>query len=384
VTIGGQAYRAAAFTAPGFGRGRLHITVLETRTGHPRLLIAIILASALLLTVLCALYMSRVFQLERQADEARDRESQLRRVGQAFASGLDRDALLRVVVEAAVEGVGAQGGRASMRPMPGAPLNEWVRSGDLDGLEDALATAEAQALSSARTAESSETGAYALADPLRGSHGALQTVAVARRTPFTAAERDLFRDLAAQVGVAMENVGLHETMQAQAITDELTGLANHRRFQEAIDDEAERARRFGQPVALIMLDIDDFKAVNDTYGHQQGDVVLAEVARVLRARSRDIDSPARYGGEEFALILPQTDLEGAYHLAERVREGIEALRVPRNGAPGAEPLAVTASLGVAALPETASEARELLARADAALYEAKRAGKNNTVRAGRL
>jgi len=129
----------------------------------------------------------------------------------------------------------------------------------------------------------------------------------------------------------------------------------------------------------VMLDIDNFKSVNDTYGHQQGDRVLAEVARVLRERTREIDAPARYGGEELAVVLPQTDMEGAFNLAERVREGIEELALPLPDGSGT--MRVTASLGVAALPTHAHDARELLAKADAALYQAKRAGKNRTFRA---
>ena len=128
-----------------------------------------------------------------------------------------------------------------------------------------------------------------------------------------------------------------------------------------------------------MLDLDDFKQINDTYGHQQGDVVLREVARVLEDTSREIDEPARYGGEELAVALPQTDLDGAYNLAERVREGIEALEIPRLDGRGM--LKVTASLGVAALPDCAGSEQELIAAADAALYEAKHAGKNRTERA---
>ena len=143
--------------------------------------------------------------------------------------------------------------------------------------------------------------------------------------------------------------------------------------------EVERSKRFGQDVGLVLLDIDDFKRVNDTYGHQQGDVVLKEVARILRESCREIDEPARYGGEELAVVLPGTDLEGAYNLAERVREGIEALRLPVTGNGGA--LAVTASFGVAALPASANDMRGLVAAADEALYEAKRAGKNRTVSA---
>ena len=129
-----------------------------------------------------------------------------------------------------------------------------------------------------------------------------------RRSP--PAERELFAYLTSQAAVSVENVDLHETVQRQAVTDELTGLFNHRRFQEVMADEVERARRFGHEMGLIMLDIDNFKRVNDTYGHLQGDMVLREVARVLRESSREIDEPARYGGEEMAVALPQTDLDG--------------------------------------------------------------------------
>jgi diguanylate cyclase (GGDEF)-like protein len=147
-----------------------------------------------------------------------------------------------------------------------------------------------------------------------------------------------------------------------------------------MESEAERARRFDQEMGLVMLDIDNFKQVNDTYGHQCGDQVLAEVARVLRERTREIDAPARYGGEELAVVLPQTDLEGAYNLAERVRTGIEELELPIPNGNGS--LRVTASFGVASLPSLARDSRELLAKADAALYRAKREGKNRTFRAG--
>jgi diguanylate cyclase (GGDEF)-like protein len=128
-----------------------------------------------------------------------------------------------------------------------------------------------------------------------------------------------------------------------------------------------------------MLDLDDFKQINDTRGHQQGDQVLRDVAALLREYSREIDAPARYGGEELALILPQTDLEGAYQLAERLREGIETHQITMLD--GHAPLRVTASIGVAAFPDSANDAADLVAMADAALYNAKRAGKNKTVRA---
>ena len=318
-------------------------------------------------------------------DRQRERlEQSMRRIGESFASNLDRDALLEIVVRAAVDGVEAQGGRACVRPADTGPLEEHARAGTLNGIGDAVRAAESEVLASGVGGEAEVEGAYALAHPLHGADGTgvvLGLVSVARRgREFSSTERELFGYLAAQAAVSIENVGLHETVQRQAVTDELTGLFNHRRFQEAMESEAERARRFSQDLGLVMLDIDDFKKVNDTYGHQQGDMVLAEVARILRESSREIDAPARYGGEELAVVLPQTDLEGAYNLAERVRSGIAGLELPlpdRNGT-----LRVTASLGVAALPHGEGEPRDLLARADAALYEAKRSGKNKVVRAG--
>jgi diguanylate cyclase (GGDEF)-like protein len=126
-----------------------------------------------------------------------------------------------------------------------------------------------------------------------------------------------------------------------------------------------------------MLDIDDFKALNDTYGHQQGGTVLQKVASVVRENSRDAHSPARYGGDQLSPILPRTDLEGAHAIAERVRAAVEELRVPRTH--GAGVLPVTASVGVTAF--TAGHQDALIAEADTALYEAKRRGKNCTVSA---
>ena len=145
--------------------------------------------------------------------------------------------------------------------------------------------------------------------------------------------------------------------------------------------EVERAKRFGDEISLIMLDIDNFKRVNDTYGHMQGDLVLREVARVLRESSREIDEPARYGGEEMAVALPGTDLDGAYNFAERVRHAIEELELPL--IEGGGTLRVTASFGAAALERDNGEVDKdaLVAAADAALYRAKRSGKNRTVRA---
>jgi diguanylate cyclase (GGDEF)-like protein len=165
----------------------------------------------------------------------------------------------------------------------------------------------------------------------------------------------------------------------ESLTDDLTGLPNRRAFDDTFELRVRELQRLGGSLGLVLLDLDNFKSINDTFGHPQGDVVLREFARVLRETSREIDQPARYGGEEFALVLPGTDLQGAVELAERVRKGIEGLRIPLVDGSGS--LHVTVSCGVGSMPETAVEAPALVAAVDAALYEAKRSGKNKSVRA---
>jgi diguanylate cyclase (GGDEF)-like protein len=319
---------------------------------------------------------------ELQLERARLREA-IRRVGESFAKGLDRDALLKIVVQTAVDGVGADCGRAAVREGPQRGFEEVATQGDVDAFREAISAAEAAALEAGQVAETQLGEATALSHALRApdSGRVLGLISVARNgRTFSEPERELFSYLAKQTGVSIENVDLHETVRRQAVTDELTGLFNHRHFQEVMTTEVERARRFGDEVGLIMLDLDNFKRVNDSYGHMQGDLVLREVARVLKESSREIDEPARYGGEEMAVALPGTDLEGAYLFAERVRQRIEALRLPLIDGDGT--MRVTASFGAASLAGN-SEAKKdvLVAAADAALYRAKRSGKNRTVRA---
>jgi diguanylate cyclase (GGDEF)-like protein len=327
-------------------------------------------------------------QLEARLDDLRRERGRLqeaiRRVGESFARGLDRVGVLEIVVQTAVDGVGAASGRATMRRRADAPMDEVAQTGDPNAHHRALHAAEAAVMDAGEVAEISIGGTSALAAPLSATEGGdrvLAIVSVARADrPFTPQERELFSYLTSQAAVSVENVDLHETVQRQAVTDELTGLFNHRRFQEVMDVEVERARRYDQEMGLIMLDIDNFKRVNDTYGHLQGDMVLREVARVLRQSAREIDEPARYGGEEMAVALPQTDLDGAYRFAERVRQRIEALELPLLDGDGI--LRVTASFGAASLAAAPQSDKEgLVAAADAALYRAKRSGKNRTVKA---
>jgi diguanylate cyclase (GGDEF)-like protein len=330
---------------------------------------------------------SMAHQLETRLEELQRERTRLqeaiRRVGESFTKSLDRVGLLEIVVQTAVDGIGAACGRATIRRAGEDRMRQVALTGDPGDYVRALHAAEAAALDAGQIAEIELAGASALAAPLGSTEDgtAVGIVSVARGDRrFTPGERELFSYLTNQASVSVENVDLHETVQRQAVTDELTGLFNHRRFQEVMTTEVERARRYGQEMGLIMLDIDNFKRVNDTYGHLQGDEVLREVARVLRQSSREIDEPARYGGEEMAVALPQTDLEGAYRFAERVRRRIEALELPLFDGDGT--LRVTASFGAASLNSVHGDGKDaLVAAADAALYRAKRSGKNRTVRA---
>ena len=322
----------------------------------------------------------RLAELQRERARLQDA---IRRVGEGLTKGFDRVGMLEVVVQTSVDGTGASAGRASLRG-PEDKLDEIARAGDPAAFRRALHAAEAAVIDAGQVAEIQVGGASALAAPLGASEEGDQVigiVSVARGDrAFTAGERELFAYLTNQASVSVENVDLHETVQRQAVTDELTGLFNHRRFQEVMAIEVERARRYGHEMGLIMLDIDNFKTVNDRHGHLQGDMVLREVARVLRQSSREIDEPARYGGEEMAVALPQTDLEGAYQFAERVRRRIEALEFALPN--GSGKLRVTASFGVASLGAAGDTDKDaLVAAADGALYQAKRSGKNRTVRA---
>ncbi len=290
----------------------------------------------------------------------------IRRIGEAFASKLDRAALLDLMVQTAVEALDADHGRVGEIAWSGQPA--------LRAPVDVLSAAESSARTRGALGAVRAGRHVAIAHPLGGD----RTLAVARRgRPFSTEERALLGYLAQQTAVAMENLALHDALREQATRDELTGLANHRRFQQALAHETAVANRSGGPLALAIVDLDDFKAVNDTHGHLQGDVVLKSVAEVLRTISRVSDEPARYGGEELAVILPGTDLDGAHTVAEAIRAAVEKLEVEL---PGGGVLKVTVSIGVSALEGGATDPASLIDAADVALYEAKRGGKNRTVR----
>ena len=263
------------------------------------------------------------------------------RFGDALAATHDPYTLLPVIVESTVQATGAVGGRLLFD-------EHEIVSGDPDA------------------------GGRPLEIPLGGDE---RDTAVLLLMPvgddFTDEARERAYWLGKQASIALENARLHRRLARQAVTDGLTELANRRQFEEALESEVNRVERFGGSLALIFADLDDFKQVNDRYGHQAGDEVLRAFARVLRAALREIDLPGRFGGDEFAVLLPQTDGEGGREVAERLRQALAARPVQ---IPSRELLAVTASFGVASFPDAPTQAA-LLAAADEALYDAKASGK---------
>jgi diguanylate cyclase (GGDEF)-like protein len=285
----------------------------------------------------------------RELDAERGRvRATIARFGEALAATHDPYALLPVIAQNAVEATGAAGARLIVNG------REIAREGD------------------------PENGGRPLEIPL-GTDGRENGVLylTPKEADFSDEARELAHWLGSQASIALENARLHRLVERQANTDGLTELPNRRHFEEAIEAEISRAERFEGGLALVLADLDDFKQVNDRFGHQAGDEVLQTFADILRTTVREIDLPSRYGGEEFAVLLPQTDLEGALQLAERLRRALAAR--PMATHPGGL-VAVTASFGVAAYPDAPTPAA-LFAAADEALYRAKRAGKNCVVSA---
>jgi diguanylate cyclase (GGDEF)-like protein len=267
-------------------------------------------------------------------------------VGETLAATHNPDALLPVILQASVEATGAAGGTI---------------------------TADGVQLAGRGSTPADAPGKLEV--PLEVSEGrpAVMTLYPAA-AGFDPEAEDAAAWIAAQALIALENARLHGQVQRQAVTDELTGLANRRSFLARLDAEVVRSRRSGSPLGIVLADLDDFKRVNDTYGHAAGDTALRSFAAIVHSSSRDVDLPVRLGGEEFAVLLPDTDLDGAAQLAERIRESLEVASIDYQGAS----ISLTASFGVSCFPSTAS-AEDLLADADRRLYDAKRRGKNTVV-----
>jgi diguanylate cyclase (GGDEF)-like protein len=272
----------------------------------------------------------------------RDPREALALVGDALAATHNPRVLLPVILEVITEATDALGGQI----FSGAEEVAWI--GEVGGTRKPL------------TLELDATTRLMLFPPDDG---------------FSKDTRTLAEWLASQAAVALDNARLHDIVQRQAITDDLTGLVNRRRFIEALDAEIERARRFGSPLTIVLADLDNFKQVNDEFGHHGGDVVLRAFADLIGSHVRDVDVSGRIGGEEFAILLPETDGVDAARVAERMRRSLSEVAIPLSDHAS---IRVASSFGVAALAPGQS-GDDLLRAADAALYRAKDEGKNRVV-----
>ncbi len=193
---------------------------------------------------------------------------------------------------------------------------------------------------------------------------------------FTVGDLDFVLNVTEFLSLSISNALLFEKVETLSVTDGLTGLNNHQQMLHLLNAEFVRSSRYGSPLSLAMMDVDHFKKVNDTYGHQKGDEILIQAAAVLKKAYTPNDIAARYGGEEFVLVLPETKLQGALQIAERVRQEFSSCRFQHNG----KEFAVTLSAGVAEFDrQRMDRPTQLMKVADQALYKAKETGRNKTV-----
>ncbi len=324
------------------------------------------------------------------------------RLGEALSATHDLDTLLPVVLETAMSAVGAGAGllllgdehggltvhaEHGMRTR-GLAVPEVVVVGE--GLLGSVAATGLTVRGHIGTtdelvaAPNEPQSGEVMAIPLRRTphvFGVIALYAPNDGTDFDAAEESALLALAAQAAIAVENVMLHGEAQRASTTDPLTGLWNFRYLTVSLNREIERALRFDRSLALLMLDLDHFKNVNDSFGHQRGDEVLREFSERVKVEIREVDTLARYGGEEFVLVLPETTPEGASRLAERVCEAVRSQPFGRRATDSSvdEAISVTVSIGAAVFPDHADTASTLLRAADRALYTAKRAGRDRWV-----
>jgi diguanylate cyclase (GGDEF)-like protein len=260
--------------------------------------------------------------------------------GEALAATHDTEELLRVVLDVEIEATSATSGHVIVNGTVVA------QAGQIDGNDR-------------------------IEIPLRAGEANFGHLTLMGRE-FNEEARFTAISIAAHAVVALDNARLHRIVRQQALIDGLTGLANRRNAERSLETEASRAERFGGPLSVVLVDLDDFKEVNDRHGHLAGDDVLRELAIVLSETVRSVDVAARWGGEEFALILPGADAAGGAQLAERARAALaDRTILTQEGVP----IRVTASFGVASSPEH-GDGDDLLRAADSALYEAKKRGKN--------
>lgn len=319
-------------------------------------------------------------------------------LGQTLSSSLDLDRTLVAVVDAAVESLRAERGALYMLRPGRRELYVKVARDLPDDVRDArvpigqgrvgrvAATGAPLTLAGGggpRPAAGEPDAPVALLVPLRDPQGGevIGVLALFGRPdgrPFSSSDLETLRSLASQASVAIENVRLHRATEQASVTDSLTGLWNLRYFEQRVEEEVERASRFGHDLGLLVADLDRFKDVNDRFGHPAGDRVLVEVARRMGNAVREVDTLARVGGEELVVVLPETELDGAVQTAERIRQEVAASPIDT----GSGAIIVTLSVGVATFPAHGTSAGALFQAADEAMYAAKAGGRDRVAVAG--
>jgi two-component system cell cycle response regulator len=321
----------------------------------------------------------------------------VRRVGETLRSTHDMGQLLVSTLNTAVDAVEADAGvmwrftpnRSELYPATYAGLDEGIvgRVQVGKGIAGHVAERAANVLvpsgSGGPRASNTEPDAPVLmAIPMYSRDRVVGVLALYRNDPKrTFKEQDLETVvfLAEQGGVAIENVQLHEEAKRLSLMDGLTGTWNRRFFQMQFRQVLATSTRFERPFSILMLDLDHFKEINDTFGHQRGDAILIEFAERVSGTLREVDTFARYGGEEFICLLSETDVNGARTTAEKI---CDVIRADPFGVSGEEPIPLTVSVGVASYPEDGSGFRSLVESADKALYVAKKKGRDRVAVAG--
>jgi two-component system cell cycle response regulator len=315
----------------------------------------------------------------------------LARLGDVLASTRDRQVMVSALLETTTTYLAAPAsvfyvtvaGSERLRPMEklgtaaGAQLSELPGGA---GIAGAASRAHGAVLWPAGDGDDllpsplePEAGAGAIAIPVRsGGHPFGVLGYYGRASAFEEEDIDSLEILVRQAETAIENSFLYEEAVRLSLTDGMTGLWNRRNFDLRLESELSRALRFSEPFAVVFVELDQMKAVNDRWGHQAGDTVLIELARRLTEAVREVDVVARWGGDEFTLLLPKTGLDGALLLAEKIRSavGTAPFRIDSGN------LDITISVGVAAYPEHGSSGKDLVNAADAAMYQAKARGRN--------
>lgn len=334
-------------------------------------------------------------RLSEHIDELKESREKLKRAltrfGQTLRATHDLDQLLNEVVETSIDHLQARSGVVMLVDHGARELRVSVSRGtSLDGLRlklgEGLAGYVAESGNPLRLPDGGSSSSAAAQEPRFRTAMLVPIFAQERVTgvlglydkegglDFSEGDLATLLSLADQAGVAIENVILHDQAQRLSITDGLTGTWNHRYFKMQIERELERSARFRRPFSLLMLDIDDFKVVNDNYGHQRGNAVLVELVSRIRFTIREIDVLARWGGEEFVVILPETDASGGVLTAEKIRSVVA--EKPFEGSPD---LKITVTVGVACYWQHGSDEESLVQAADTALLDGKAEGKNRVV-----